>query len=73
MVNRTRINFAQLIFCEIHESPVAKSHHLLGRGFNDSAGDIDFYQMFLSQSESTILHENIIYLFISIFRVLDRA
>ena len=42
MVNCTRINFAQLIFCEIHESPVAKSHHLLGRGFNDSAGDIDF-------------------------------
>ena len=28
--------------------------------FNDSAGDIDFYQMFLSQSESTILHKRII-------------
>ena len=29
--------------------------------FNDSVGDIDFYQMFLSQSESTNLHESIIY------------
>ena len=29
--------------------------------FHDSAGDIDFYQMSLSQSESTILHESIIY------------
>ena len=26
----------------------------------NSAGDIDFYQMSLSQSESTILHESII-------------
>ena len=29
--------------------------------FRDSAGDIDFYQMSLSQSESTILHESIIF------------
>ena len=28
--------------------------------FHDSAGDIYFYQMSLSQSESTILHESII-------------
>ena len=28
--------------------------------FHDSAGDIDFYQMSFSQSESTILHESII-------------
>ena len=28
--------------------------------FHDSAGDTDFYQMSLSQSESTILHESII-------------
>ena len=27
--------------------------------FHDSAGDIDFYQMSLSQSESTILRESI--------------
>ena len=29
--------------------------------FHDSAGDIEFYQMSLSQSESDILHESIIY------------
>ena len=39
-------------------SPVNKSHYVLE--FNDSAGDIDLYQMSLSQSESTILHESII-------------
>ena len=33
-------------------SPVNKSHYVLE--FNDSAGDIDLYQMSLSQSESTI-------------------
>ena len=35
---------------------------MLGRGFYDSVGDIDFYQMSLSQSESPILHERIILL-----------
>ena len=30
--------------------------------FHDSAGDIDFYKISLSQSESTILHESIIFL-----------
>ena len=36
---------------------------------HDLAGDIGFYQMSLSQSESTILHENMIYknIFIIIF------
>ena len=29
-------------------------------GFHDSAGDIDFYKMSLSQSESTIFHKHII-------------
>ena len=29
--------------------------------FHDSANDIDFYRMSFSQSESTILHESIIY------------
>ena len=29
--------------------------------FHDSAGDIDFYPISLSQSESTFLHESIIY------------
>ena len=42
-------------------SPVAKFHHVLGRGFYNSAEDIDIYQMPLTQSESTILHESIIY------------
>ena len=44
-------------------SPVANSHHVLGRGFmiqHDSW--FDFYQMSLSQSESTILHESIIFI-----------
>ena len=31
------------------------------RAFHDSAGDVDFYQMRLGQSESTILHESIIW------------
>ena len=31
--------------------------------FPDSADDIDFYQMFLNQSESTILHESEIFQF----------
>ena len=37
--------------------------------FNDSAGNIDFYQMFLSQSESTtFIHESIIwYIRLSLF------
>ena len=66
MVNRTRINSAQSIFfwnITRHQaiSPVAKFHHVLGRGFMiRSTGDIDFYQMSLGQSESTILHESII-------------
>ena len=33
--------------------------------FHDSAGDIDFDQISLSQSESTILHESIIYMYFS--------
>ena len=41
-------------------SPVAKLHHVLGRGSPDSADDIDFYLMSLSQSESTILIESMI-------------
>ena len=36
--------------------------------FHDSASDIDFYQMSLSLSESTILHESIMS-YISFFRV----
>ena len=39
---------------------VAKFHHALKVWFHDSAGDIDFDQISLSQSESTILHESII-------------
>ena len=41
-------------------SPVAKFHHVLGLVSYDSASVIGFYQMCLSQSESTILHESII-------------
>ena len=53
MVNRTRINSAlSIYFCQVPSRVRA--------WFHDSAGDIDFYQMSLSQSESTILHESII-------------
>ena len=50
-------------------SPVPKFHHLLGHVFCDSAGDIDFYQMSLSQLESTILHESIIYIYITSYDI----
>ena len=50
------------ITCRQAISPVVKFHPVLGRGFYDSVGDIDFYQMALSQSESPILHERIILL-----------
>ena len=49
--------FLKITFCQAI-SPVVKFHHVLGRGFYDSAGDIEFYQMSLSQSESPILHES---------------
>ena len=42
-------------------SPVANFHYVLGRGF---MGHIIFYQMSLSQLESTILHESILFVFI---------
>ena len=40
--------------------------------FHDSAGDINFYHMSLSQSELTILHESIIYtdIYIYIYRLI---
>ena len=41
-------------------SPVAKFHHVLGRGFMIQRVKLNFYHMFHSQSESTILHESII-------------
>ena len=40
-------------------SPVAKFDHLLGHGFMIQRVILIFNQMFLSQSESTILHESI--------------
>ena len=64
MMNRTRINSAQTIFFEI--SPLVKQYHLcqvpsrVREWCHDSAGDIDFYQMSLIQSESTCLHESVI-------------
>ena len=39
-------------------SPIAKFH--VRAWFHDSASDVDFYQMSLSQLESSILHESII-------------
>ena len=69
MVNRTRINSAQSIFFwnitrRQAVSPVAKLHYVLGRGFMIQRVILIFYQMSLSQSESTILHESIIYSFV---------
>ena len=61
MVNRSRLNSAQSIFFGI--LPVVKQYQPLPRAitfrawFDDSAGGTDFFQMSLSQSESTILHE----------------
>ena len=67
MVNRTRINSAQLIFLEYHPSSSnitrCQIPSRVRAWFHDSAGDIDFHQMSLSQSESTILHESIIFVF----------
>ena len=66
MVNHTRMNSVQSIFIRI--SPIVKlliTHcqvpSRVRAWFHNSAGDIDFYQMSLGQSESTILHESIIY------------
>ena len=65
MVNRTRINSPQSIFfLEYHPSSSnitrCQVPSRVRAWFHDSAGDIDFYPMSLSQSESTILHERII-------------
>ena len=65
MVNRTHINCAQsIIFLEYHpqSSNITRCQvpSRVGLWFHDSVGDNDFYQMSLSQSESTILHESII-------------
>ena len=65
MVNCTRINSAQSIFFGL--LPVVKQYHplpsdVMCKGMVSLfSGDIDFYQMSLSQSESTILHDSIIY------------
>ena len=68
MVNRKRINSAQLIFLEYHllSSNITRCQDptRVRTWFHDSAGNIDFNQMSLSQSEVTILHESIIYYFI---------
>ena len=62
MVNHMRINSAQSIFLGI--SPVVKQYLPLPSSIackgmvSCLAGDIDFNQMSLSQSESTILHES---------------
>ena len=65
MVNRTRINYAQSIFFEYHlsSSNITRCHvpARVRAWFYESAGDIDFYQIYLSQSESAILHESIIF------------
>ena len=64
MVNRARINSARYLL-ENHPSSNNMTRCQVPSSvrawFHDSADDIDFYQMSLSQSESTVLHESIIY------------
>ena len=63
MVNRTHILCAVDIFRNISGrqaiSPVAKFHHVLGRGFMIQRVIMIFIKC-LSQSESTLLHESIL-------------
>ena len=65
MVNRTRINSAQSILFEYYlsSSNITRCQvpSCVRAWFRDSVGDIFFYQMSLSQLESTILHESIIF------------
>ena len=63
MVNSACKNSAQSIFLGYHPSSSNVTRcqvpSRVRAWFHDSAGDIDFYQMSLSQSESTILHASI--------------
>ena len=67
MVNSTGINSAQSNFLEYDPSlrKITRSQvpSRVRAWFHDSAGDIDFYQLSLSQSESTISHEIIVLTF----------
>ena len=69
MVNRKRINSAHRCFLEYHPSTSnitsCQVPSRVRAWFHDSASDIDFYQMSLSQSESTILHESIILFYVT--------
>ena len=58
--NRTRINSAQAIHPPSSNITHCQVPLRVRAWFHASAGDTDFYQMSLSQSESTILHESII-------------
>ena len=60
MVNDTQVNSAANISFDITCCQVPLH---VRTWFHDLAGDIDFQQMFLSQSEST-LHESIILMYI---------
>ena len=65
-MNRTRITSAQSIFCLEYQPSSGNITRCqvplrIRAWFHDAADDIDFYQMSLSQSESTILHERLIY------------
>ena len=59
-MNRKRINSAQSIFFHPSLSNITRCQvpSRVRVWFHDSAGDIDFYPMSLSQSELTILHES---------------
>ena len=64
MVNRTRINSAQSIFFwnitrRQAISPVAKFHHVLGRGFMIQRVTFIFIKGLSANQNQTILHESI--------------
>ena len=62
MVNRMCMNSAQLIFFARRQAKITRCQvpSRIRAWFHDSVDDINFYQMTLSQSESTILNERII-------------
>ena len=66
MVNPAHINSVQSIFFGISPFVNINGCQVPSRfraWFQDSADDIDFYQICPGQSESTILHESIIYIY----------
>ena len=65
LVNRLRLNYTEpIFFLEYHPSSIniirCQVPSRVRAWFRDLAGDIDFYQMTLGQSESIVLYESVI-------------